>query len=354
MLDDQGHVAGSPAEASVRALLGYVQKFRGPLALPSLAEFSDMVARTPSTAPGPDGFCYGCWGAHLGNVQSLYRCLEALWGGVAPASWFNAVVVVFIPKAVLSAGECEHRASAAQYRPLMLANSCQKFVAKVLNRLLEVVAAETVSPLQWGFVRGRSLVDNVLDIVASTSEYLYDIDGDPGVFLFDVAAAFPPASQAWICRVLEAMELPLALRRGMQLLYLGSTWRAFVAYRAGAERDQAGLPVERIARGALIRPCRAAFGRCDGWFAPHRRVLRRRSRRSGSEGVGGASLADARLCCGASCDAPLCERPQNRAGLLWRALPGRRRRGDGHAGRRRAHDGCALGRLLGRSTWVGC
>lgn len=124
VLDDGGSVAGSfveasalmhrhwalvfendapTDEASVQTLLSFVQKFRGSVALPSLEEFADIIRRTPSTAPGPDGLCYGAWGADCGNVAALYGCLKEVWSGEGPPQWFNAAVVVFTPKAALGA-----------------------------------------------------------------------------------------------------------------------------------------------------------------------------------------------------------------------------------------------------------
>lgn len=169
----------------------------------------------------------------------LYRCLEAVWQGVEPPRWFNAAIVVCISKATLSAEENEYRASPGQYRPLTLANSCQKLIAKVFNGMLETVTVGCVSPLQRGFVRGRSIVDNVLEVEASAAEYLYDGEGDPGIFLFDVAAAFPLAAQRWIWRLLEEMEVPLPLRRGMQLLYMHS----FVRFLVGGKLPAQGVLV---------------------------------------------------------------------------------------------------------------
>lgn len=74
----------------------------------------------------------------------------------------------------------------------------------------------------------------MIDIEASTTEYLYDFYADPGVFLFDVAAAFPSVAQSWIWRVLEAMGLPLALRRGVQLLYMHSSVQFLVCGQLSA------------------------------------------------------------------------------------------------------------------------
>lgn len=151
----------------------------------------------------------------------------------------DSTVVFFIPKAALGAQASEHLAGADQFRPLTLANSCQQLVAKVFNRLLEVVVAKVVCPVQRGFARGGSIVDNLLGIEASTAEPLQDGGADPGAFRFDVAAAFPSAPQAWIWQVLEAMDVPLALRRRLCLLYQGS----FVPFSVGGELAKRRVPV---------------------------------------------------------------------------------------------------------------
>lgn len=78
VLDDDGVVAQSPVVASdlmvrhwapvfsndaptdgaaEQELWAFVQKFRGTVELASLDEFADLVARTSSTALGPDGLC---------------------------------------------------------------------------------------------------------------------------------------------------------------------------------------------------------------------------------------------------------------------------------------------------------
>lgn len=74
-------------------------------------------------------------------------------------------------------------------------------------------------PMQRGFVKGRQLLDNVFDVEAAVERYLYHEGNDPGVFLFDVEAAFPSAAQPWIWQVLERMGLPCRLRRAVQFLY---------------------------------------------------------------------------------------------------------------------------------------
>lgn len=200
-------------------LLRKVQRWVGDLALPSIADFQRMVERTTSSAPGPDMLDYSFWAAHESNISVLYSCLEALWRGEPAPEWFNEATVIFIPKAAVSPTDDESRAEPGRYRPLTLANASQTLLAKAITSLLEEVAVTTVSPLQRGFVRGRQILDNVFDVECAMELALLQVDSDPGIFLFDVEAAFPSASQAWIWRVMYAMELPRALCSAVQALY---------------------------------------------------------------------------------------------------------------------------------------
>lgn len=96
-------------------------------------------------------------------------------------------------------------------------------MAKALNWILEDIACATVSPLQRGFVRGRQILDNVFDMESSIERYLHTFGSDPGVFLFDVKAAFPSAAQECIWLVLARMGLPTELQRAVRALYADAT-----------------------------------------------------------------------------------------------------------------------------------
>lgn len=159
---------------------------------------------------------YSFAAAHEQNINVLYSCLEALWRGETPPAWFNEATVLFIPKTVLSPTDDESRATPGRYRPLTLSNASQKLLAKAINGLLERVAVRTVSPLQRGFVRGRQNLGNVFDVEEAME--MARPQSDPGVFLFDIEAAFPSASQEWIWLVLSATGLPLSLRSVVKAL----------------------------------------------------------------------------------------------------------------------------------------
>lgn len=147
------------------------------------------------SALAPDGSSDPFWSTHVGNVQTLYACLVAIWEGVEPLAWFIVAIVIFIPKSAMVATDTEHRVAPGRYRPLTLANASQKLIAKAINVVLEDVARRMVSHLQLGVVEGRQMLDNVVDIEAAMEVFLHREGAGRGIFYFGVEAAFPSASQ---------------------------------------------------------------------------------------------------------------------------------------------------------------
>lgn len=79
-----------------------------------------------------------------------------------------------------------------------MSNTSQKYAARAANMTLSMYVENLVYSQQRGFVRGRSLLNNRLDIDATLiSASVY---GDPrcGAALFDIAAAFPILEWRWL------------------------------------------------------------------------------------------------------------------------------------------------------------
>ena len=50
------------------------------------------------------------------------------------------------------------------FRPISLCNASYKILAKLLANRLKLLLGKLISPLQGGFVKGRHLVDNVIQV----------------------------------------------------------------------------------------------------------------------------------------------------------------------------------------------
>lgn len=138
---------------------------------------------------------------------SLARSL-ALADGCEPPADFNVALLVFIPKGGVLPGMEGYEARAAQFRPLTLSNSCQKFIAKAFGVTLKRIAAAVTHPAQRGFVRDRKMLANVLDTQLALEEAVILGMEPRALVLFDVAAALPSAVWAWTWSCLDFMGLP--------------------------------------------------------------------------------------------------------------------------------------------------
>ena len=124
----------------------------------------DLRAR--DSLPGADGLPYAAW---LAAGETGAEALEAGadWmasGGVMDPS-FNIVFQCFAPKS--SEGPCDGGVrDPKELRPLGLKNTDNKLIASVFTWSLATVLSHGASRLQNGFVPGRQLLQNPVDLDA--------------------------------------------------------------------------------------------------------------------------------------------------------------------------------------------
>ena len=112
-------------------------------------------------------------------------------------SYFNGGLLCCLPKA--SAGEDEAEGTFYEpsgTRPLTIVNTDNRIIASAYRLRWEPILEPWVSPQQQGFLRGRSLLSNVVAIEEASMEYSLS-SLHPGVILFDLAAAFPSVLHPW-------------------------------------------------------------------------------------------------------------------------------------------------------------
>ena len=187
-------------------------------------EFFLMVSKMRDTSPGPDGLPYTAWGKAGDTVLELvYDAYIALLGGTQLPKGFNHSDMVFIPKGDQAEEDGTFIRKPSETRPLNLSNSVAKIIAAAINNTLSLLCAATVGPCQQGFIRGRSLIDNVVDVEATAVGFDRYYTGKSGIMLVDLAAAFPSLSHLFLFWVLDRMGIPDYFREAIRQLYDNNT-----------------------------------------------------------------------------------------------------------------------------------
>ena len=196
-------------------------------------DVKSAIIRSGNTMPGPDGIPYLAW-RRLGKlgVEVLYVSAEALMQGDAcmklchaasgshgDSHDFNLGILCCPPKKVTGSdpnvGDY-HDASAT--RPLSIVNTDNRIIANAARIRWEPVFGQWVSHMQRGFLKGRSMLSNVVDI--DYEAMVVSLRDEAGALvLFDFKAAFPSVSQEYLMRVLKHLGLPQHCMNLVQALY---------------------------------------------------------------------------------------------------------------------------------------
>ena len=108
--------------------------------------------------------------------------------------------------------------TAADTRPLVIVNTDNRIIASALRIRLEHGLAKWISEWQHGFISGRSMLSNVVDI--QHAGQLTALGREHGaILLLDFKAAFPSLNHHYLHRVLAKLGLPRDVLRMIQMLY---------------------------------------------------------------------------------------------------------------------------------------
>lgn len=223
----------------------------------------------------------GAGEAELDDV--LDRIADELAAGRSPPEGSQDSYIVFIPKGEHHDDEERLVRVPAQLRPMTLMQCSAKLTAAAANQALSQWVVRTVCGQQRGFVPGRSILDNIVELEGGMLEHSMAVGTLVGGWLLDFASAFPSVSHAWLFTVLPHMRIPAALLRIIRALYTDFSTTAFfcgqpVAVFPITTGIKAGLPTEwhtfrfsALSVGQVL-PCA-----CDARECPTHGIRRRRS-----------------------------------------------------------------------------
>ena len=211
------------------------------------------MAQPRDSAPGPDGIPYSAWRTPGPAFYDItFSAFNSFISAASLPDGSNACNLALIPTGADPHDDRLVARTPATTRPISLTNTGNKFFALAINQHLAEAARVTVHPRQRGFVQGRSLVDNVLEVEGYGQSYTIAEGDNPAILLFDLMAAFPSLSHQLLFVVLRKMRVPKRILRALGALYKDCFATILLGGAVG-----------------IGSPCLAAFGRDVRLRAPY-------------------------------------------------------------------------------------
>lgn len=182
---------------------------------------NNLMTMEPDSAPGPDRFTakffQTCWGVVAPEVT---KALHPFFCGANLPKWLTHTNIAMIPKV-------DHPQQFFDPRPISLCNVISKIFSKVLNSRLSKLLPSLISKNQSGFIKGRSITENIL----LAHEIIQDIassNGDGNVVLkLDMTQAFDRVSWPFLCILMRKMGF-CEIWIDMLYRHIFSNWYSFL------------------------------------------------------------------------------------------------------------------------------
>ena len=154
----------------------------------SAADFADMLRLTHDSSLGPDGIPYAAWrnAGHLVRQELHDLYLYCLTTECLLPPGFNHACFCFLPKELDDLTHLVVSRTADKLRTLTLSNTSHKLFAASLVHPLSRMAQLTCISCQRGWLKGRVMLDNVLEIDTYAKLYTYYHAAFPVLLSFDL------------------------------------------------------------------------------------------------------------------------------------------------------------------------
>lgn len=166
-------------------------------------------------APGPDCIPHLAWrSCGEDGVATLQNVCAWLAEGNRPPNWFNQSIMFSGPKVKrMMTQTLMLLEMCLLHVPFSLNNPDKKIVCSVTNFKLSGAVAKASHKIQQGFVKGRRLLANVvdLDVHACCSSNEDDWSTTPLLVFYDFAAAFPSVFHCRIVLAFTYIGCPIGL-----------------------------------------------------------------------------------------------------------------------------------------------
>lgn len=176
---------------------------------------SDVVEALKSIdankAPGPDGFSTGFfrdnWDIVHGDVKGA---IINFFNSSKLLGQINATSITLVPKV-----QCPK--NVGDFRPISSCNTTYKLISKMLAQRLSEVLPNIITPSQTSFVKGKSIMTNILLSQHLVRNYHRMIEKPQCLMKIDLTKAYDSVSCKFILDVLRALRFPEAFIKWIQL-----------------------------------------------------------------------------------------------------------------------------------------
>ncbi|KAH0695796.1 hypothetical protein KY289_013278 [Solanum tuberosum] len=158
-----------------------------------------VFSMSPNSASGPDGFggkfYQSCW--EIIKVD-LLLAIQSYFNGHIMPKFMSHACLVLLPK-------IEHPNNFSEFRPISLSNFTYKIISKILCLRLAPILPNLISENQSGFVKGRSISENIMLAQEITHYIKKPQEGDNVVIKLDMAKANDRVSWVFTCIAMRTM-----------------------------------------------------------------------------------------------------------------------------------------------------
>ncbi|XP_049399720.1 uncharacterized protein LOC125863746 [Solanum stenotomum] len=180
--------------------------------LPTLDELKEVVqSLNPNSAAGPDRM-NGCFFQKCWSIinKDLLAVIHSFFSGHLLPKYFSHTCLVLLPKV-------SNPNKLSEFRPISLSNVTNKIISKLLCLRLAPILPSLISPNQSGFVKGRSISENIMLAQEIIHQIKKPTIGSNVVIKLDMAKAYDRVSWSYTCLILRKM--------GFDEVFIDMVWR---------------------------------------------------------------------------------------------------------------------------------